>query len=270
MIDAVSALNSAIQDADRLTKILKKDQRQVQVRSSDERALAKASAQTWFKNYRPAVTSLVLESDVTPIDIEYRSILESSERAGSRAKYLSTIKILRQKIIRLRSDCLAASPGSITTVDKPPDFSPLVSDPLMREILVKRWSECVICLEANASLAATVMMGGLLEAILLARINKESDKAEIFKSRTAPKDSSGKTRQLKDWGLSDYINVVHELKWVSISVKDVGEVLRDYRNYIHPYKQLSHGIHLEPEDASLFWEVTKNITRQVINNTQQP
>jgi hypothetical protein len=267
MTDAVSALNSAIQDADRLTKILKKDRTQAQVRSSDERALAKASAQTWFRNYRPAVTSLVLESDVAPIDLEYRGILEASERAGSRAKYLTTIKALRQKIIRLRSDCLAASPGRIITVDMPPDFSPLVSDPLMREILVKRWSECVMCLGANASLAATVMMGGLLEAILLARINKEPDKTHIFKSRTASKESTGKTRQLKEWGLSDYINVVHELKWVSVSVKDVGDVLRDYRNYIHPYKQLSRGVHLETEDAGLFWEVTKNITRQVINNS---
>ena len=140
----------------------------------------------------------------------------------------------------------------------------------MREILVRRWNECVICLGATASLAATVMMGGLLEAILLARINREPDKATIFKCRAAPKDSIGKTRQLKEWGLSDYISVAHELKWVSVSAKDVGEVLRDYRNYIHPYKQLSHGIHLAKEDAELFWEVTKTITRQVINNAKSP
>lgn len=265
-MDAVAALSSAIEDADRLAKVLKRD-RQVQVRSSDERTLAKATAQTWFRNYRPAATSLLVEADVTPIDLEYRSILEASERAGSRAKYLSTIKILRQKIIRLRSDCLAASPGKLTTVDKAPDFSSLVSDPMMREILVNRWDECVLCLQAAAPLAATVMMGGLLEAILLARINREPDKAGVFKARAVPKEFSGKTRPLKEWGLSDYISVVHELKWVSVSVKDVGEVLRDYRNYIHPYKQLSHGVHLEPRDASLFWEVTKSITRQVVNSS---
>lgn len=251
---------------DRLTKVLKKDQTQAQVRSSDERILAKVSAQTWFKNHRPAVASLVLEQDIAPLDAEYRSILEASERAGSRTKYFSTLKTLKQKIIRLRSICLSASPVGISTVDKPPQFSPLISDQEMQDILFERWTECTICLEAQASLAATVMMGGLLEAILLARINRENDKAPIFKAKSAPKDSQGRTKQLKEWMLSDYINVVHELKWVSVSVKDVGEVLRDYRNYIHPYKQLAHGVHLQPADAILFWEVTKNITRQIITS----
>ena len=68
--------------------------------------------------------------------------------------------------------------------------------------------------------------------------------------------------------LSDYIKVAHEMSWVSVSVKDVGEVLRDYRNYIHPYKQLSHDVHLNSEDAQLFWEVCKNITRQLVQSAR--
>jgi len=268
MSDAVANLDFAIQGVDRLNKVLKKESNQNQVRSSDERTLAKASAQTWFKNYRPAVATVILDNDILPIDKDFRTILESSERAGSRAKYFSTLKSLRQNLIRLRSDCIATAPGTIATVDRPPDFSPLISDHTMREILIERWSECVICLESGASLAATVMMGGLLEAILLARINREQNKAPIFQSKASPKNQSGKTKQLKEWTLSDYIRVVHELKWVSVSVRDVGEILRDYRNYIHPYKQLSHGVHLQPADAGLFWEVTKNITRQVISSTK--
>jgi hypothetical protein len=43
-----------------------------------------------------------------------------------------------------------------------------------------------------------------------------------------------------------------------------GEVLRDYRNYIHPYKQARHNLHLDSEDARLFWESVKGIARQLI------
>jgi hypothetical protein len=58
--------------------------------------------------------------------------------------------------------------------------------------------------------------------------------------------------------------VAHELGWITVSAKDVGAVLRDYRNYIHPQKQLSHGVQLTPEDATLFWEISKSISRQIV------
>src|SRR6266511_2313693 len=78
-----------------------------------------------------------------------------------------------------------------------PDFSSLITDPQMQQILRRRWLECIDCISAGAPLAATVMMGGLLEALLLARINHEKNKAAVFKASTAPKDkASGQTLPL--------------------------------------------------------------------------
>ena len=128
-----------------------------------------------------------------------------------------------------------------------------------------RWIECVNCINGNSPLAATVMMGGLLEGLLLARINRENNKAPIFQASNAPKDySTKKVLPLKEWTLRNFIDVAHELRWISQSAKDVGEVLRDYRNYIHPQKQLSHNIVIEKNDAILFWEITKSICRQLL------
>jgi hypothetical protein len=53
----------------------------------------------------------------------------------------------------------------------------------MQEILARRWSEVHACIGANANLAATVMMGGLLETLLLARINVVVNKAAIFTAK---------------------------------------------------------------------------------------
>jgi hypothetical protein len=44
----------------------------------------------------------------------------------------------------------------------------------------------------------------------------------------------------------------------------VGVVLRDYRNYIHPQKELSHGVTLVPDDAGVLWEVAKSISKQLL------
>lgn len=67
----------------------------------------------------------------------------------------------------------------------------------MQAILQRRWTECVICIAHGAPLAATVMIGGLLEGLLLARINRENNKAPIFTAAAAPKDKQNKTLPLK-------------------------------------------------------------------------
>ena len=197
-----------------------------------------------------------------------RRIELSSERAGARTKYLSILKTIRKELIRLQSECAAMPASLIPTDDAAPNFAPLISDAAMQAILNARWRECTRCIAADVPLAATVMMGGLLEALLLARINRETDKRPIFTAKSAPKDRVAKTKPLSEWMLKDYIDVVHELGWITVSAKDVGAVLRDYRNYIHPQKQLSHGVHLKLDDARLFWEISKSISRQVIDSAK--
>ncbi|HEV2022750.1 MAG TPA: hypothetical protein VGQ94_09485 [Terriglobales bacterium] len=139
----------------------------------------------------------------------------------------------------------------------------------MHRILVNRWQECTRCIGANADLAAIVMMGGLLEALLLARIQREPDQAAVFKAVAAPKDTkTKKTLPLQAWTLRHFIDVAHELKWISQTVKQVGVVLRDYRNYIHPYKELSHKIVVQPGDSGVLWEVSKSISRKLLSGAK--
>lgn len=108
------------------------------------------------------------------------------------------------------------------------------------------------------------MMGGLLEGLLLARINRESNKGPIYKAKAAPKDKAGKTRHLSEWMLYDFISVAHELKWITASAMSIGHALRDYRNYIHPQKQFTENVSLGPDDAALWWEMAKGIARELL------
>jgi hypothetical protein len=64
--------------------------------------------------------------------------------------------------------------------------------------------------------------------------------------------------------LASYIDVGHDLKWISRSAKDVAAILRDYRNYIHPEKERSHGVVLTADDATMLWEVTKSLSRELL------
>jgi hypothetical protein len=109
-----------------------------------------------------------------------------------------------------------------------------------------------------------VMMGGLLESLFLARINRESNQAPIFAARAAPKDKQGKPLPLNRWTLGTYITVAHEIGWITQSGRDVSEVLQDYRNYIHPQKELSRQAALTPDDARMFWAVFRAIAQRLL------
>jgi len=64
--------------------------------------------------------------------------------------------------------------------------------------------------------------------------------------------------------LKNFIDVAHELGWISQSAKDVGVVLGEYRNYIHPQKELSHGVVLTKDDGAILWGVAKSISKQLL------
>jgi len=269
MTDGQRAIDAATMEADRLQKALKHES-SAQVRADDERQVIKATGLSWFNNHRGIIAQTLGEDQLKAIDDDYRALIAASARATLRAKYQELLKQLKKRLTRLETDhviALSAPPASApaATTDTPPTFAPLIADPRMQAILVKRWEECVICVKSGAPLAALVMMGGLLEGLLLAKINNLADKALVFTAAAAPKDAkSGKALQLKEWGLRNYIDVAHELKWITKTTKDIGEVVRDYRNYIHPQKELSHGINLMPGDAQMLWEVAKSMTVQIL------
>jgi hypothetical protein len=264
MTEGQQALDDALRRCDFLRKLLRK-KADKQVRSEDERDTIKATSLAWFNNQKPQIVSVLELASVAPADKIYNQMLGASDRAGSRTHYLQSLKELRAALLIIRSKQMLASAVPQPTADVAPSFATLIPDPKMQAILARRWNECIICLSAQAPMAATVMMGGLLEGLLLARVNKEPNQKPIFTASAAPKDKkTSNPLPLKDWMLKNYIDVAHELGWITKSAKDISNVLGEYRNYIHPQKELSHGVVLTPDDASIMWEVAKSISKQLL------
>lgn len=264
MTEGQQALDDAIKRCDFLRKLLRK-KTDKQVRAEDDRSTIKATCLAWFNTQSPKIAAHLDKEALNAANKIFDSILKASERAGSRSQYQQSLKRLRAELLEIRSKQMLASTKVASTGDMPPSFAGLIPDEKMQDILVRRWGECVTCLHAPAPMAATVMMGGLLEGLLLARVNREPNQQPIRTAKSAPKDrKTGNPLPLKDWALKDFIDVAHELRWITVSAKDVSIVLRDYRNYIHPQKELSHGVTLQTEDASVLWEVAKSISKQLL------
>jgi hypothetical protein len=235
----------------------------------DETSRLKAVAFAWLRTHHPIIESMG-DIDLTRVDAAYHRVLDATARKSARTTYTSALKEAKEALVELRKPLTMkvakASTPSPTKVglESPPGFTALAADPAMQAILNRRWNEVQQCIAAGAHLAATVMMGGLMETLLLARINVLSNKAPVFTAKNAARDKTGKTLPLQDWKLLNMVEVAHELSWISKSAKDLGNVLRDFRNYIHPHKEHAEGITLSVEDAAVFWDVCKSITRQVL------
>lgn len=230
-----------------------------QVRNAEDRALLRATAQAWFNTHRRAVLANAEPDLLAAVDAPYHVILSGPDRNTSKQTYLDAIDEAKEALIALRKLLVVVN----VSTDAAPDFSPLTSDAEMRAILERRWIECTKCVGVKAHLAAIVMMGGLLEALFVARANQLSDKAVLVRAPSAPL-KGGKPIPPQEWMLNSYINVGHDLGWITRSARDVAGVLGEYRNYVHPEKERRHKVTLAEEDSEMLWGVTKNLVNQLL------
>lgn len=244
--------------------------RSKQITAADDKDYLKSVAYAWFKSHRPVLTAALQDEQLSAVDTQLRIVLDATSRSSAKTTYLTCLRDAKKELAALRSVALVPRPSVSAAPDALPDFSALASDAAMKAILERRWLECQKCIAAGASLAATVMMGGLLEALFVARANVMASKAPLFRAKATPID--GRTKKplpLTEWTLRPYIDVGAELGWISSSGKDVAAILRDYRNYVHPEKERAHGVNLNEHDSGMFWGVTKNLTRQLLSSVSQ-
>jgi len=128
-------------------------------------------------------------------------------------------------------------------------------DGFISDILNSRIQEIKANLKANAPLSAIVIIGSTLEGILLGFTS--NNPKDFNQAKAAPKDKEGKTKYHQDWSLSNFIDVAYELRFIQEDVKKFSHILRDFRNYIHPYEQMSSGFNPDIHTAKLCWNVLK-------------
>jgi hypothetical protein len=261
----IDTIDKAALEIEKLQKLFNKSLSK-QIQAKDDREILKVVAITWFHTHRLVVISSLEESLIKHIDSNYQELLSSADKSPLRKKCFSIFKQVRADLYKLRNDNIATvAKPAIKTLDTIPNFAKVVADLDMQKILASRWDECIKCVEGDAPLAAAVMMGGLLETLLLNKINKLPTQAPVFTAKLAPRNSkTQQTLPLNEWTLRNYIEVAHELKWITQTEKDLGVVLRDYRNFIHPFKQKTYGVFLLQSDARILWELCKSISKQLI------
>jgi hypothetical protein len=178
------SVDLAIHEVSRARKLVAKVKTNQVKRAVDLDAL-KSMAYAWFNSHRSAISKADSSLDCSAVDTTYQTILNCTAKFAAKTTYLDALREVKSALLALRSEALSPARAPITssTDDLAPDLSPLAGNQEMRDILTRRWHECRRCVGAEAHLAAIVMMGGLLEALFVARANKMSDKAPLVNGK---------------------------------------------------------------------------------------
>jgi hypothetical protein len=126
-------------------------------------------------------------------------------------------------------------------------------DSVITGFLQARVDEAQACPKETVSLGTIILLGSTLEGLLLA-VALEHPKA-FMSSSVAPKDRAGRTKPLHTWTLNELINVARSLDLLDVDVGKFSHVLRGFRNYIHPYQQMSEQFSPDEHTVDICWQV---------------
>ena len=140
-------------------------------------------------------------------------------------------------------------------------FDGLLTIPGVQNIIEERLAELKRCLNADAPLSAIFLTGSILEAVLL---SVATTNANVFcKAHAAQKDPRGNVKQITDWRLESLINVAKELGYLKEDVHKFCHVVRDFRNYIHPFEQNARQFSPDINTAKICLQVLKGAIAQI-------
>lgn len=133
------------------------------------------------------------------------------------------------------------------------DYFDFISDDKFRTILIRDYLELQICIEQKASKAVLILSGSIIEAVLL----------EYFIHNLPQNITEDK---LLKWDLNDLIKEAVNTNLISTKTKDLSSVIRNYRNLIHPGKEIRSMEEFDHESAIVSYNLVKMVVKEVKEN----
>ena len=164
----------------------------------------------------------------------------------------------RKIVSRLQGKPIAEAKSDdefLSTQFAEPDLNALSLDSSLVPILQSRLIEANLALDSGAHLAVIFLCGSILEGLLLGTASNNVE--EFNRAKSSPKGPDKKVKILYDWSLSELINVATETGFLKPDVKEFSHGVRGFRNYIHPYQQMTTRFAPDQHTARICMQVLK-------------
>ena len=64
-------------------------------------------------------------------------------------------------------------------------------------------------------------------------------------------------KAFQEWSLAEFIDVAHDIGLLKMDVRTFSHGLRDFRNFIHPYEQMTSGFTPDEHTARVCFQVLR-------------
>ena len=94
------------------------------------------------------------------------------------------------------------------------------------------------------------MAGSIIEALLYAKLTEKS-----LTSYAVPARSGTTNKALRDMALADLLFVAEQERLITSNSIHLSHYVRDYRNFIHPAKEMRSSDNISQENVLIMWLV---------------
>jgi hypothetical protein len=131
-----------------------------------------------------------------------------------------------------------------------------VNDSNLKSIIERDFSEIQRAYISKCLKSLIILSGGTIEAILTDLLLQNP--VQAFSSSAAPNQ-----KDITRWNLSDLINVCVDLDLISHGVEKLSHPIREYRNLVHPGRELREKLIFVAEEARIALEVLNIVYRDL-------
>ncbi|OXM71193.1 hypothetical protein [Amycolatopsis vastitatis] len=128
----------------------------------------------------------------------------------------------------------------------------LISDASAVEMLSRRVEETQVCESGGAYTMAIIGIGSFVEGLLLTVLTERDDDIRsngFFDPRSQRQQRINHERV----SLQLLIDTAHAKDWIQLDAKDFAHRVRDFRNFIHPRKEMAEQPRFDADSVMLCW-----------------
>ena len=127
--------------------------------------------------------------------------------------------------------------------------------PSLIPVIESRITEIEKAFKAEAYLSVILLAGSTLEGIFL---NIASLNPKVFNTCILSPKKDGKVKNFDQWTLNNFIEVSHSINLIEKDTYRFSKELRDFRNYIHPFQQMTEKFSPREQTAKICLQVLKS------------
>lgn len=143
------------------------------------------------------------------------------------------------------------------------DYSQLNLIPTLLPVIDSRMREIEKAFKAEAYLSVVLLAGSTLEGLFL---NIASSNPKVFNLSPHSPKKDGKVKNFDQWTLNNFIEVSHSIGIIEKDTYRFSKELRDFRNYIHPFQQMTERFSPREQTAKICLQVLKSAISDIQTN----